>query len=231
MTDVTIQATDGGSFTGYLAEPPSGQGPGIVVIQEIFGVNEQIRDYCDFLAGQGYFALCPDLFWRQEPGVQLTDRTEAEWQKAFKLYQGFNEVKGVDDLIATMELLRDHPGVTGKVGAVGFCLGGKLAYLMATRSDSDATVAYYGVGIDRHLDECAAITRPLLMHIAGKDSFVPPEAQAQIKDTLGGNSLVAIYDYPDQQHAFARTEGQHWDPDAAQAAEERTLAFFREHLF
>jgi len=230
MTDVTIQAADGGSFSGYLAMPASGGGPGMLVIQEIFGVNDVMRGLCDELAAQGYVALCPDLFWRQEPGVQISDKTEEHWQKAFALYQGFNETKGVEDLIAALAFLRTQPGVTGKVGTVGYCLGGKLAFLMATRSDADCNVSYYGVGIDRSLDEAAAITRPLLMHMAGRDKFVPPEAQEQIVAALGHNPLITIHRYPDQDHAFARTEGIHWDADAAAAANGRTAAFLAEHL-
>lgn len=230
MTDVTIRAKDGGSFHGYLAAPKSGTGPGILVIQEIFGVNAVMRGICDDLAAQGYFALCPDLFWRQEPGVDITDKTDAEWQKAFQLYQGFDEAKGVEDLTAALDFLRSHKGVTGKVGSMGYCLGGKLAYLMATRSNADANVSYYGVGIDGALGEAGAIARPLLMHIAGKDKFVPPEAQAKIKDGLKGNAHVAIHLYADQDHAFARTNGIHWDPEAAALANGRTAAFLKQHL-
>lgn len=230
MTDVTIQAGDGGSFYGYLAEPASGTGPGILVIQEIFGVNEVMRGLCDEYARQGYFALCPDLFWRQEPGVNITDKTDEEWAKAFQLYQGFSEAKGVEDLIASLKFLRGWKGVSGKVGSVGYCLGGKLAYLMATRSDADANVSYYGVGIDKNLDEATAIDHPLLMHMAGKDKFVPPDAQSLIRDVLSDNRMIAIHLYPDQDHAFARTNGIHWDPEAARTANERTAAFFAEHL-
>lgn len=123
MPDITIKAKDGGSFSGYLALPKSGKGPGVVVIQEIFGVNEVMRRISDDIAAQGYVALCPDLFWRQEPGIQITDKTEAEWQKAFQLYQGFDREKGIEDIKATIETLRAHSACTGKVGAVGFCLG------------------------------------------------------------------------------------------------------------
>lgn len=230
MTEVTITAADGGSFTGYLAKPASGSGPGIVVIQEIFGVNDVMRGLCDRLAAQGYVALCPDLFWRQEPGVQISDKTDAEWQKAFQLYQGFNETKGVEDLLATLAYLRTAPGVGPKVGSIGYCLGGKLAFLMATRSDADCTVSYYGVGIDSALGEAGAITKPLLMHVAGKDKFVPPEAREKILDTLGGNTLVDIHVYAEQDHAFARTDGTHWDPAAAKLANDRSDAFFAQHL-
>ncbi len=147
MAEVTIRAADGGSFSAYLATPKSGKGPGIVLIQEIFGVNKVMRDLADGFAAQGYTVMCPDLFWRQEPGVQITDKTEAEWKKAFSLMQGFNTAKGVDDLKATLATLRKHQACTGKVGSIGYCLGGKLAFLMATRSDSDANVGYYGVGL------------------------------------------------------------------------------------
>lgn len=230
MTDVTIRATDGGSFSAYLATPKSGKGPGIVLIQEIFGVNKVMRDLADGFAAQGYTVMCPDLFWRQEPGIQITDKTEAEWKKAFALYQGFNVEKGVDDLKATLAALRKHPACSGKVGSVGYCLGGKLAYLMATRSDSDANVGYYGVGIQDQLDEAKNIRKPLLLHIAGKDQFVPPEAQAKIKQSLKGNPHVTIYDYPAQDHAFARVGGQHYDKAAADQANQRTAEFFKKNL-
>lgn len=230
MTDITIKAADGGTFTGYLAKPASGTGPGVLVIQEIFGVNAVMRGICDQLAAEGYFALCPDLFWRQEPNVQLTDKTEAEWDRAFALMQGFNEVKGIDDLIASLNLLRSVEGCTGLVGTVGYCLGGRLAYLMATRSNVDCAVSYYGVGIEKYLNEARAITKPLLMHIAEKDRFVPPEAQEKIKEVLGQNSLVRIHVYPGCDHAFARVGGAHYDKPAADLANQRTSEFFAEHL-
>jgi carboxymethylenebutenolidase len=230
MPDITIAARDGGSFSGYLAKPASGHGPGIVVIQEIFGVNKVMRDITDALAKQGYLALCPDLFWRQQPGIQITDKTEAEWQLAFKLYTGFDVDKGVDDLKATLDHLRKADGCSGKVGTVGYCLGGKLAYLMATRSSADCNVSYYGVGIEGLLGEASRITKPLLMHIAALDKFVPPEAQAKIKEGLKSNKNVTIYSYPGVDHAFAREGGQHWNAPAAILANQRSAEFFRKHL-
>jgi carboxymethylenebutenolidase len=230
MSELTIRAADGGSFSGYLATPKSGKGPGILVIQEIFGVNQVMRDITDGFAAQGYVALCPDLFWRQEPGIQLTDKTEAEWARAFQLYQGFDEAKGVADLTATLAHLRTLPACTGKVGSVGYCLGGKLAYLMATRSDADCNVGYYGVGIDKALDEASKITRPLMLHIAERDQFCPPEAQAQIKAVLGKNPKVTIHSYPGLDHAFARPGGEHYDKAAAETANKRTAEFFKQHL-
>lgn len=230
MPEVTIKAADGGSFSAYLAAPASGTGPAVVVAQEIFGVNDVMRRICDGLAAQGYFAICPDLFWRQEPGIQITDRTKEEWNRAFELLQGLDIDKAVDDLKATLAFIRGHQGCTGKAGAIGYCLGGKLAYLMATRSDADCSAGYYGVGIQDMLGEARGITRPLLLHIAEKDRFVPPEAQAEIKKALGGNPLVTLHSYPGVDHAFAREGGEHYDASAARLANDRTADFLRQHL-
>ena len=230
MAEVTIRAADGGSFSAYLATPKSGKGPGIVLIQEIFGVNKVMRDLADGFAAQGYTVMCPDLFWRQEPGVQITDKTEAEWKKAFSLMQGFNTAKGVDDLKATLATLRKHQACTGKVGSIGYCLGGKLAFLMATRSDSDANVGYYGVGLQDSLGEAKNIKKPLLLHIAEKDQFSPPEAQKKVTEGLKGNKLVTIHTYPGADHAFARIGGQHYDKKAADLANQRTAEFLKKHL-
>ncbi len=229
MPDITINGADG-DFSGYLATPASGSGGGILVIQEIFGVNKDMRDHCDHLAAQGYFALCPDIFWRQEPGIQLTDQSEEEWARAFELYQGFDVPKGVEDLKASLAHLRGVDGCNGKAGTVGFCLGGLLVYLMAAESDADCNVAYYGVGIDEQLDKASAITTPTILHIAEEDGFVSKEAQAKINDGLKGHAHVAVHNYPGVDHAFARNNGVNYDAAAANLADERTLACFKENL-
>jgi carboxymethylenebutenolidase len=230
MSEITIRAADGGSFSGYLAVPKSGKGPGIVVIQEIFGVNKVMRDIADGLAAQGFTALCPDLFWRIEPGIQLTDKSDAEWKRAFQLYQAFDVEKGVADLKATLAALRANPACTGKVGSIGYCLGGKLAYLMATRTDADCNVGYYGVGIQDALGEAKSITHPLMLHVAEKDQFVPPPAQEAIKTGLKGNPRVTIHSYPTCDHAFARVGGQHYDKAEADRANGRTAEFLHKNL-
>jgi carboxymethylenebutenolidase len=219
-----------GSFAGYLASPAAGRGPGIVVIQEIFGVNAAMRAVADEAAASGFFALVPDLFWRLEPGVQLTDKTDAEWQRAFDLMKRFDAALGVKDIQTTISQLRTLAGCTGKVGAVGYCLGGLLAYLTAARTDCDASVGYYGVNIQTMLGEAAAIRKPLMLHIAGKDEFVPPEAQKQIVDGLAAYKLVAIHRYPEMDHAFARPGGKHYDQANAGLANSRTATFLRQHL-
>jgi carboxymethylenebutenolidase len=201
-----------------------------VVIQEIFGVNAVMRGVADALAARGYLALCPDLFWRLQPGVQLTDKTRAEWDQAFALMNRFDPDAGVRDIQATITQLRGTQGCTGKVGAVGYCLGGLLAYLTAARTDSDASVGYYGVNIQTKLDEAKTIKKPLMLHIAAKDQFVPPEAQKQIVERLKSNPLVTLHTYPEMDHAFAREGGEHYDKACADLANGRTATFFRQHL-
>jgi carboxymethylenebutenolidase len=230
-SEITIDAADGsGGFSAYLATPPGGEGPGVVVIQEIFGVNQVMRDLTDMLAAQGYTAICPDIFWRIEPGIQLTDQTKAEWDRAFELYQAFDVAKGMDDIQATMAAIRNHQACSGTVGAVGFCLGGFLAYLSATRTDCDAAVGYYGVSIESQLDEAANMTKPLMLHIAEEDGFCPKEAQEKLHAGLDANPLVTLHSYVGMDHAFAREGGEHYDAEAAGTAHTRTLDFFRANL-
>lgn len=226
--EITIKSKDGGEFMAYVARPESGTGPGLVVIQEIFGVNQVMREITDAFAADGFVAVCPDIFWRQEPGIQLTDKTEAEWERAFELFNGFNLDKGMDDLDATVEHVRGLEGCTGKVGAVGFCLGGRLAFLTATRTGVDAAVGYYGVMLDQHTGE--TLKAPVLLHVATEDSFVPKETQKAMHDALDGDPKATLYDYEGNEHAFARHGGEHYDEKAAATARRRTLDFFKEHL-
>ena len=230
MGETTTIKTDDGQFAAYVARPSNPKAPAIVVIQEIFGVNAVMRGVCDELAAAGFLAVCPDLFWRIEPGIDITDQSEAEWKKAFELYNAFDVEAGVKDIAATIDHVRALPEVNGKVGAVGFCLGGLLAYLTATRTDADASVAYYGVGIEKHLVESEKQAHPLLMHIAEEDQFVPKEAQALILSKLKNHPQVQAYTYPGRDHAFAREGGEHYDAADAKLAGGRTLAFFNQHL-
>jgi carboxymethylenebutenolidase len=224
---ITIKAFDGGEFDAYLALPASGYGPGIVVLQEIFGVNSYMRSVADWYAAHGFVALCPDLFWRLERGVELT---EADRPKAFSLYQELDEAKAVEDSAATLDFLRKHSACSGRAGAVGFCLGGNLAYLLSVRFKPDCAVGYYGVSIEKSLDEAKNLNNPLLLHIAGADQFCPPEAQAQIHATLDANPLVTIHDYPYMEHAFGRVGGEHYASAAAELANLRSLEFLVKNL-
>jgi carboxymethylenebutenolidase len=225
----TITVADG-SFRAYVARPSAAKAPAVVVIQEIFGVNKVMRDITDGLAAQGYLAICPDLFWRIEPGIDITDHSKEEWDQAFKLFNTFQVDPGVKDIAATVDHVRADAGCSGKVGAVGFCLGGLLSFLTATRTSADATVSYYGVGLDNVVGEAAGVTKPIMLHIAEEDGFVNKAAQAAIIAALKDKPNVTIHTYPGRDHAFARVGGEHYDAADAQKAGQRTLDFFRANL-
>jgi carboxymethylenebutenolidase len=220
-------STPDGEFSAYVARPKADKAPAVVVIQEIFGVNQVMRDVTDGLASEGYLAICPDLFWRIEPGIDITDKSEAEWKRAFELFNAFDVDQGVKDIQATIKAIRADGQCDGKVGAVGFCLGGRLAFLTATRTDVDAAAAYYGVGIESLVGEAEKLTRPLLMHIAEEDEFVPKEAQAIILQALKDHPQIEIHTYPGRNHAFARVGGAHYDEADAKLANGRTQQFFQ----
>ncbi len=226
---VTLKTPDG-AFSAHLVAPATTPAAAIVVIQEIFGVNAFVLETCERLAANGYLAIAPDLFWRIEPGIDLTDQTDADWKRAFELYNAFDVDAGVRDIAATIDWVRAQTTCDGKVGAIGFCLGGLLAYLTATRTDSNASVAYYGVGIDKFVPEADKLAEPLLLHIAEEDEFVPKDAQARIQESLKNHPRIEIHTYPGRDHAFARTGGAHYDAADAALAEGRTLAFFKKAL-
>jgi len=230
MSELTIPSKDGKPFKAYVAMPETLPAPTIILIQEIFGVNAEMRKKCDDWASKGYIAVAPDLFWRLEPGVQLTDKTKEEWEKAFGYYKRFDMNKGVEDLRATVHTFRGHAESTGKVGVVGYCLGGFMAYLMACRSKVDCAVGYYGAGIDEKLSEAKNIKAPFMFHIAENDEYMPKDAQKKIHAALDGKSLIKLYDYPGVQHAFARGNGNHYDKNAATKADNLTFNFFEQHL-
>lgn len=227
---IKVAAADGsGTFRAYLSLPPGGKGPGLVVAQEIFGVNATMREVADTYAAQGYVVAVPDLFWRQQPEVEL-GYTPDDWQKAFGFYGGFDESKGVEDIQATLTALRARPEVAPKAGVIGYCLGGKLAYLSACRTDADVAVGYYGVGIENNLAEAAGIKGRLLLHVAGQDKFCPPEAQAKLAAALAGQPNIELHAYAGQEHAFARVGGEHYDKAAADLANQRSAATLRAAL-
>jgi len=226
---MTITTPDG-AFSAYVARPKAAKDPAIVVLHEIYGVNAVMRGVCDALAAQGYVAVCPDLFWRIEPGIDITDQSEAEWKRAFELYNAFDVETGLADIAATIDAVRGRPDVNGKVGAVGYCLGGLLAFLTATRTDADASVSYYGVGIEKYTAEAAKLARPLLMHMAEEDQFSPKPVQELIKAALRNHPQIEIYTYPGRDHAFARPGGEHYDETDAKLADARTMAFFQTNL-
>lgn len=228
-TNTTISTPDG-SWAAYVARPKDGAklAPAIVVCQEIFGINGDMRQSCDELAEQGFIALCPDLFWRLEPGVELSHLTD--WPKALSLYQAFDLDAGVRDVAATLAAARTLPGASGKVGVMGYCLGGLLTYLSAARGKVDAAVAYYGGRTDEFLGEADKVTSPLMMHLGEEDEFISKPAQEAIVAALAGKPNVEVYRYPGCMHAFARHGGTHYDAAAAALANGRTFDFLRSRL-
>jgi len=229
MPSIEIDAIDGsGSFAAFRADPEGTPRGAIVVIQEIFGVNEGIRRKCDHFAALGYVALAPDLFWRLAPGIDLDPDVEAEFKQALDWMGKFDQDKGVADIEATIRAARDASG--GKVGVTGYCLGGRLAFMTAARTDSDASVGYYAVGVDGLLGEKNAIANPLMLHIAGDDGFVPAATQQAMHEGLDDHPKVTLHDYPGEDHGFATEMGKRRSDAAAQLADSRTEAFFAEHI-
>lgn len=227
---IEIETLDGsGRFGAYCAEPAGSPKAAILVIQEIFGVNEGIRRKCDGWADKGYLAIAPDLFWRLEPGIVLDPDVPDEFQRALGLFGKFDQDKGVADIEASIKAARARLG-GGKVGCVGYCLGGRLAFMTAARTDVDASVGYYGVGIDGLLDEKHAIARPLMLHIAKNDHFVGAEIQQAMHAGLDDHPKVVLHDYEGVDHGFATETGARRDDEAATLADGRTEAFFAEHL-
>ncbi|MEH3107796.1 MAG: dienelactone hydrolase family protein [Sphingomonas fennica] len=227
---ISIAALDGsGGIPAYVAMPKEAPRGAIVVIQEIFGINSGIRAKADEWAGLGYVAIAPDLFWRFAPGVELDPDVPDQLQAAFANVQKFDVDTGMADIETTIREARDRAGAR-KVGVVGFCLGGRLAYLAATRTDADASVGYYGGGIDQKLGEAAAISNPLMLHFAGDDSHIGPEAVSAIEAALQDKPGFRLFVYPGAGHGFAANSGQRRNEAAATTADDRTRAFIAEHI-
>lgn len=231
MARIAIETLEaGGAFSAWCAEPEGTPRGAIVVIQEIFGVNEGIRRKCDHWAGLGYVGVAPDLFWRLEPGVELDPDVPEDFQRALGLMQRLDQDKAIADLEACIRDARARLPEGKRVGCVGYCLGGRLAFLCATRTDVDASAGYYGVGLEGLLGEKHAIARPLMLHIPEQDHFVTPDKQALIHQGLDDHPKVTLYDYPGEDHGFAAEIGKRRSEKAANLANSRTEAFFAEHV-
>ncbi|MET0373545.1 MAG: dienelactone hydrolase family protein [Rhizorhabdus sp.] len=229
FTEINILGGGEEEFLAYTSQPVSQPKAAIIVFQEIFGVNPGIRAKCDEWASKGYLAIAPDLFWRIRPGIELDPDVPEQLQEAFGLFGQFDQEAGIRDIEATIREARKMVG-GGKVGAVGYCLGGRLAYMTAARTDINASVGYYGVGIDGLLGESHAIAHPLMLHIPTADHFVLPDAQRKMHEGLDNHPKVTLYDYPGLDHGFATQMGQRRDEAGAQLADGRTEAFFAQHL-
>lgn len=225
---IRIPSAGGAEFSAYMALPRKGKGPGVVIVQEIFGITPSLRKVCDWLAARQFTAILPDLYWRTDPGIELS---ESDSEKARAIRAKTDDLLASDDVATAVDFLRKHEACTGKVGVVGYCWGGMIAYVTAARHKPDAAVGYYGVGIDKRLDLAKNLSCPLLLHFAEKDQFAPPAVVAQVRDALKGDSPAVIWEYPGAGHAFARPGGAHFDAKAADLADMRTLSFLVEKLF
>jgi carboxymethylenebutenolidase len=226
---ITIKGRDG-AFGAYIARPKAMSAPAVVVLQELFGVNADIRQTCDELAEQGLIAVAPDLFWRQETGVDLSVTSEADWQHGLRLYQAYDRDAGARDTKDTLDAVAKLPGCTGKVAVLGYCLGALMVFLTAVRSDVDAAVAYHGSDTEKYLGEVDGLHAPLLMHLAEEDEFISKAAQAEIKAALAKKPNATVYSYPGQHHAFSRHNGAHYNAAAAALANGRTREFLHQQL-
>ena len=219
-----------GTFNAYIARSTALPAPAIVVLHEVFGVNADIRKTCDELAEQGFIAVAPDLFWRQEPGVDLGVNSEPDWQHGLRLYQAYDRDVGVGDIRDTLDAVARLPDCTGKVAVQGYCFGALMTFLTAMRCRVDAAVAYHGADTEKYLGEVDNLHAPLLMHLGEEDEFISKAAQVRIKTALAGKSNATVYSYPGQHHAFARHDGAHYDAAAAALANGRTAEFLHLHL-
>src|SRR6201984_1050103 len=221
---ITIEG-HAGTFAAYIARPNTLPAPAVVVLQELFGVNADIRKHCDELAEQGFVAVAPDLFWHQEPGVDLSVNSEPDWQHGIRLYQAYDRDAGVRDIKDTLAAVAKLPDCTGKIAVQGYCLGALMTFLAAVRCRVDAAVAYHGAETEKYLGEVDNLSAALLMHLGEEDEFISKPAQAQIKAALAGKANATVYSYPGQRHAFARHNGTHYDATAAALANGRTSEF------
>ena len=226
---ITIEGRDG-MFNAYVARPKTLPASIVVVLQELFGVNADIRKTCDDLAEQGFLAVAPDLFWRQEPGVDFSVTSEADWQHGLRLYQAYDRDAGVRDICDTLDTMAKLPECTGKIAVQGYCLGALMTFLTAVRAQVNAAVAYHGADTEKYLGEVQNLHAPLLMHLGEEDEFISKAAQAEIKSALASKANATVYSYPGQRHAFARHSGTHYNAAAAALANGRTSKFLQREL-
>jgi carboxymethylenebutenolidase len=230
MTDrISIEGRDG-MFGAYIARPNTARAPAVVVLHEVFGINADIRAKCAELAALGFIGVAPELYWREERGVDLSVRSEPDWEHGLRLNQAYDRDAGAKDIKDTVDTAARLPECTGKVAVLGYCIGGLMTFLTAVRYEVDAAVAYHGGDTEKYLGEVDGLRAPLLMHLGEEDEFISKSAQAQIRAALATKSNATVYSYPGQWHAFTRLNGTHYNAEAAALANERTSKFLQKQL-
>jgi carboxymethylenebutenolidase len=228
-----VATHDGGTFEAFCAIPASGSGPGVLLFQEIFGINDNMRELAERLAGEGYVVLVPDMFWRLEPRFERKD--ESGMADAFAMVQRFDRDLGVADIEAAHTHLLGMTECTGKVGAVGFCLGGSLTFACAARSrvdgrGIDAAVSYYGSGNNELLGLLDSVDCPIMFHYGAEDPFIPEEQIAEVEQAIQGRDHMELHRYA-AGHAFSNWDAPSmYNKEAADEAWARTMKFFKQHL-
>ena len=219
-----------GTFGAYIARPENAPASAVVVLHEVFGINGDIREKCDELAEQGFIGVAPELYWRQEKGVDLSVRSDPDWQHGLRLNQAYDRDGGAMDIKDTTETVAKLPECTGKVGVMGYCIGGLMTFLTTVRYGVDAAVAYHGGDTEKYLDEAGGFRAPMLMHLGEEDEFISKTAQAQIRTALAKKPNATVHSYPGQNHAFSRNNGTHYNAAAAHLANGRTSEFLKHEL-
>ncbi len=227
--NIKLKAKDDKEFSAYLALPEGGRGPGMVVIQEIFGVNSHVRSVVDLYAQLGFVAMAPDVFFRIKPGLDI-GYSDAELQEGFSYYQKLDFDQAVEDLASAVESMKAMPEVVAKVGSVGYCMGGQLSCRLAVKNACDAGVVYYGGGIEPFIDQASNLTTPLLMHFAEKDDYIPISTVDKIKEALAEKRDTSVYLYPGVDHGFNCDQRGSYDRFSAMVAIARTNWFLHKHL-
>ena len=219
-----IKTHDGKIMGGYCARPQHQPAGGVIIIQEIFGVNNAMRLVCDDFAAQGYLALAPDLFWRIEPGIELP-YTDNGRSIAFGHWQTFDYEAGVKDVISACEYLKKQEPCNGRLALVGFCLGGQLGMLTASRFNVEAVISFYGVRPLEYLDLFGTLSCPLQFHAGNNDQHVPMDVIEQIQEKATEKADADVFVYEGAGHGFfnkVRT-GEAYHPEAAELANSRAL--------
>lgn len=226
---IHVTAADGGTYDAYLCLPPTGSGPGLVLFQEIFGVNRHIRCMAEQYALDGFVVLAPDVFWRQAPRVEL-GYAGADMERARSLATGADHKALVEDAKTTVAALRARPEVKGKVGAVGYCMGGRLAYVAAAAAGVDAAACYYGGGIHDQLQLAEQITCPIVFHYGEQDANIPLAAVEKVKAAMAGRR-AEVHVYPGAGHGFNCWDRASYHQASAALAHGRTLQHFATTLY
>lgn len=223
---ITVRASDGGTFRTYVTLPAKTPAPALVMQHTMFGVNPLFRSFCDDYAAEGYVVVAPDLFWRIGKDIEL-DYNEEGYEKGHGLMRVIDKAKAVDDVAATLRLMRALPEVRGKIAAIGYCMGGTLAFLAAAHTDVDMAICYYAIDMEDHLGELDRIKVPLVVHLGDRDPYVKPGALELIQKTLGARAKITFHLYPGVGHGFASKGSRNYNVAASGLAWTRSMDALR----